>query len=387
MTFNFYTPTKVKIGLNSLDNIPDIVENYGKNILLVTGKNSLKQNGKLDLIKNIFESKKLNLNIYNKVEGDPTVKSVDALTHFAKKINPDLILAIGGGSVIDSSKMAAVCLGQGSSCWDFFNTNERKAKKINNDVAPLVAVPTTAGTAAESTPFSVITHDESLVKKGTSSPYLYPKYSFIDPSLHISMSPKITAYTGLDAFGQSLEAYLSLNNNPFCDIIALESIRVIYNTLPDVFLDGTNIKGREKVAYGACLSGYAISHNETNLAHAIAFSLGAHLNLHHGLSVAVCTPPALKFNKNFCSDKLIEISRVLNLYNIKKSVSYNVDNLIENISNFIYNLDIPQNFKQLSSKNSNFDRILSDTINIGSIKTNVREVNIDKLSLVIEELI
>jgi len=385
--FNFQIPTKIIFGNGTLKQLGAFASKYGEKVMLVTGKYSLVQSGYQERIFKYLYDKKIKVTHFNQVEGDPTVDNVDLLAEAVKKESSDVLIGIGGGSVIDSAKMAAVCALQGTTSWDFFKEETRPAKKILSNVLPIIAVPTTAGTATESTPFSVLTNEEKHIKKGIGSPFLYPKISIIDPELHISLPPHLTAWTGMDGFCQALEAFVSIRNNAGVKIIALQAMKLIYDNLMTAYQDGDDVETRTKIALGVCLSGTSIAHNDTNLAHAMSFSIGARYQIHHGLSVAILTPGAMEFNLPNAKKDYCLIGKQLGCYRKDLSQKENAEILIIRIKELIQNLGIPSSLKSFGIPKGTIDELVLDANDIGSLTTNKRTVNQNHLKVLYERVL
>lgn len=378
-SFEFNIPTRIIFGPGKIDEIGAESIKLGKKALLVTGKSSLVKNGIYDRVQNSFKRAGLQFSEYNGVSGNPTVVLADAAAHLAVKEKCDLVIGIGGGSVIDIAKAAAVTSRQGGTTWDFFNTPERPAKVVTSDVLPIIAVPTTAGSASEATPFAVITNEAIPLKKGMKSQFIFPKISIIDPEIHTKLSPELTAWTGMDGYGQAIEGWVSKNSNPATDLIAKEALTQIHNGLLKAYKNGSDISARCQVAWGVTLSGIAIAQIETNLAHAMSFPLGARYGLHHGMTVGIMTPLAIEFNLEAAMPKFVQVSETLGLYNPKNSDNTNASRVIENVNNLLAELNIPNKLRSFGLPSSDIEHLARDTSGIGSLKTNVKAVGYDDL--------
>lgn len=238
-SFNYYNPTDIRFGWGRAEETGEIISQYGKKCLMVTGSgNSLEPIR--DKIANLCQDKGINVIRYNGVSTNPTIDMVNAGTEIAKKNDVDIILGVGGGSPIDVAKAISVGVTHDGEAWDYRVID---GKPIEDKLLPIIAVTTTAGTGTEVTPVSVITNPAIHLKYALADKLLCPNVAIIDPELTITVPAHITALTGWDAFCHSFESYTSHTSAcDYVDMHALESMRLVINYLPIAMKDGQTQK-------------------------------------------------------------------------------------------------------------------------------------------------
>lgn len=287
--FSYFLPTKIIFGSGTIKKLPEMLNKdfAGKNrILLVTGRSSLQKAGITDRMLKILED--FTVVLFDKVEANPTSQMVYEGMELFRKHNCDMVIAIGGGSVMDAGKAIAVLLTNSGTLEDY-----QKGAKMENASKDFIAIPTTAGTSAEMTVWSVITNHEGAykqTKKSFSSPVMYPKAAIIDPEFTLSLSPYQTACTGLDALSHAIEGCFSKKRNPLSTIYGLEAVKIISENLPVAYQDGKNLRVREAMSFGVMLAGFCFSNSRTTSPHKISYPLTTEYNLPHGAACALTLP-------------------------------------------------------------------------------------------------
>ncbi len=291
----FKVPVDVLFGTGRAGRLGEIVPENTR-VVLVT------DNGILSL--EFFGKIKNSLNphtVFSDVDPNPTVANVDALAKILREVNADVVIAVGGGSVMDCAK-AACCLAK---------TEERSVRAFHtggktfaSGRIPLIAVPTTAGTGSEVTPFAVLDDTEKGVKGPIASDLFYTAAAVIDPTLTFSLPKKITAATGLDALSHAMEGYWSKNHQPICDLMAKEAARLIFKNLPTVYTQPSHEESRSAMSYAALLAGMAFQLPKNAMVHACSFPLSSRYHLPHGEACAFTLEFALKLNAPAMSGRM-----------------------------------------------------------------------------------
>jgi 1,3-propanediol dehydrogenase/alcohol dehydrogenase len=280
---HFYLmPTEISFGWGCRKLIDDsLLANQKKKVLLVTGQHF--QQGELKPIKTSFKD---NFAQYDQPIKKSDINAINRLASFCREQKPGLMVAVGGGTVLDTAKAAAIVAENGGQVEDYV---VKKTKVIEIPGIPLVAVPTTAGTGTEVTPFAVVWDSENRKKYSLASLLMFPKRAVVDPELTINLPPQITAYTGMDALAQAIEAYWSKNHNPFSDVYALKAIKLAIDYLEKATCDPDQ-ESREKMALSALMAGLAFSNTKTTICHAVSYPITAHWGVAHGQAVAITLP-------------------------------------------------------------------------------------------------
>ena len=236
---------------------------------------------------------------------EPTFADFEKLTRTVTPFNPDVVIGIGGGSVLDIAKLVAAQLDNEQHLKDYVGIGLLKGRKKK-----LICVPATSGTGSEVSPNAILVDDENQ-KKGIISPFLVPDIVYVDPLLTVSVPPAITAATGIDALTHCLEAYTNKFSQPFIDMYAYEGIRLIAANIETVVRDGKNIEAREKVAMGSLLGGFCLGPVNTAGVHALSYPLGSMFHLAHGLSNALLLPYVMEYNIPASTKKYAEVAIAL----------------------------------------------------------------------------
>jgi len=295
LTGNWSYPTAIKFGAGRISELPEACAQAGiKRPLLVTDK------GLADLpvtqsTLDVLEAAGLGRAMFSEVDPNPNETNLDAGVAVYKAGGHDGVIAFGGGSGLDLGKMVAFMAGQTRPVWDFEDIGDWWTRADSDAIAPIIAVPTTAGTGSEVGRASVITDSFSHVKKIIFHPKVLPSVVICDPELTVGMPQFITAGTGLDAFAHCVEAYSSPHYHPMSQGIALEGMKLVVDNLPRAYKDGSDIEARANMMSAAAMGATAFQKG-LGAIHAMSHPIGAHFNTHHGTTNAVCMPAVLTFN-------------------------------------------------------------------------------------------
>ena len=306
MKTNWNYPTTMWVGENRINDIAEACNNLGITKPLFVTDNGLAET---DIVKNtlkILKDNQISIELYSNVVGNPTGTNVTEGANYFKKNSCDGVIAFGGGSGLDVGKAIAFMSGQTLPLWDFEDVGDNWTKANSNKIAPIIAVPTTAGTGSETGRASVILNEETGVKNIIFHPKFLPSIVILDPVLTIGLPPKITAATGMDALAHNLEAYCAPGYHPMADGIALEGIRIINEWLLEAVNNGSNIEARLNMLTAASMGSTAFQKG-LGAIHSLSHPVNALNNIHHGSSNAIFMPYVLTFNKDVIEKKIIKI--------------------------------------------------------------------------------
>ena len=250
--------------------------------------------------------------LYAGVRGNPVAANIDDGLAVYRQGAYDGVIAFGGGSALDAGKVIAFMSGQTRPLWDFEDVGDWWRRADRHGIAPIVAVPTTAGTGSEVGRAGVVINEATQQKKIIFHPLMMPGVVISDPELTVGLPPKITAATGMDAFAHCFEAFCAPGFHPMADGIALEGLRLIQTYLPRAYDDGSDIEARSRMLAAASMGATAFQKGLGGV-HAIAHPVGAHFNTHHGLTNAVLLPYLLVHNRAAIAPRLAVIARTLSL--------------------------------------------------------------------------
>lgn len=244
--------------------------------------------------------------VYDNVPPNSSLETVNEATEAARAARADLLVALGGGSPIDTAKGVRILLTLGGEIpqYEGYNT-------IAQPLTPMIAVPTTAGTGSEVTVVAVIKDEAGKRKISLASRYLMPDIAVLDPEMTLTLPPRLTAATGMDALSHAIESFVSTENNPFSDSLALASIHMIANHLRDAVHEGSNLEARSQMLLASCMAGVACSNSWFGVVHAISHAIGAHYPVHHGTLNAIILPYGMQFNAPVVPDRFVRIAHAM----------------------------------------------------------------------------
>lgn len=371
--FTLMYPARIIFGRGVIERLAEEILSLGKRALLVTGCSAMRKSGVLDRVGAIMKSAGVEFFLFDGVESDPSLETVNEGIEFIQRERCDVVIGLGGGSAIDVAKAIASIVKQPGTVWEY-----HRGKKIEKEGLPFIAVPTTAGTGAEITNNSVLMDREKLVKKSIRSPHMIAKVALVDPELTLSIPPRITAYTGMDAFVQALESYVTKTSNPITDTLALQAIEVIFHNLPEAVQEGENIEVREKMALGSLLSAMAFSNSGLGAVHGLAHPIGAHFGVPHGLACAVLLPHVVGFNLKVRYEKFSQIAEKIG---VEKT-----ENLPCIMKKFLQQIGIPLDFRDYEITETDFSTIIAESRS-SSMSKNPRQASDEDLREILRRVI
>jgi len=294
-SFNFARIPNIIFGNGKLNELYSIISNFGRHALIITGRSSLKSSGKWNEINSELESHSIRF-IQVSVDNEPSPNMIDNIVNKVREKNIEIVVSIGGGSVMDAGKAISAMILKKDSVKNYL---EGVGNKIHNGVKiPFIAIPTTSGTGSEATKNAVISEiGKDGFKKSLRHDNFVPNYAIIDPELIIKCPPSITAACGMDAFTQLLEAYVSTNSNPITDALAYSGMKYIKDNIIPAFSTGANnIHVRAGMAYGSLMSGIALANAGLGIVHGLASAIGAYFDIPHGIICGTLLAEATKIN-------------------------------------------------------------------------------------------
>ncbi|MDC1264523.1 iron-containing alcohol dehydrogenase [Amylibacter sp.] len=351
---NWSYPTAIRFGAGRISEIADACFVAGiKKPLLVTDRGLAGMEITQKTL-NLLDDAGLGRAIFADVDPNPNEKNAAAGVAAYKAGNHDGVIAFGGGSGLDLGKVVAFLAGQSRPIWDFEDIDDWWTRANSDVIAPIVAIPTTAGTGSEVGRASVITNSITQQKKIIFHPKFLPTVVICDPELTVGMPKFITAGTGLDAFAHCVEAYCSPHYHPMSQGMALEGMRLVKEYLPRAYSDATDLEARSHMMSAAAMGATAFQKG-LGAIHALSHPIGAIYHTHHGTTNAVCMPAVLKFNKPAIKDTLAEAANYL-------GISGGFDGFCKFVDELNDSLAIPKSLAGLGIENPDIDRIVSGAL-------------------------
>jgi len=372
---NWNYPTTMWVGKDRINDLGKACKQLNiKKPLLVTDGGL----AKTKMVSNILKQLKiegLETNIFSNVVGNPTGSNVNEGVKEYHNNKNDGVIAFGGGSGLDVGKAIAFMSGQNLPIWEFEDIGDNWAKADNEKIAPIISIPTTAGTGSETGRASVILNEKTGVKNIIFHPKFLSSIVILDPVLTVGLPAKITAATGMDALAHNLEAFCAPGFHPMADGIALEGMRLINKWLLIAFKDGANLDARMNMLAAASMGSTAFQKG-LGAIHSLSHPVNALNNIHHGLSNAIFMPYVLTFNKDVIEEKIIKICNYLEL----KDQTF--DGFIDWILKLRKDLNMPHKLSDvIEKKDFDIDRLSKMALEDPSTSGNPKKLTVDDMRL------
>lgn len=307
MMFNYYLPVNIVFGCGKVNQAGELTAKYGKKALIVTGRSSAKKSGLYDRVKESLDAQGISSILFDKVAQNPLTTTAEEGAAFAKENGCDVVVAIGGGSIMDCAKaIAFLAVNEGDVNDYIFN------RKVSDSALPLILIPTTCGTGSEGNGFAVLTNPENGDKKSLRCNAIVAKASIVDPECMMTMPKKILASVGFDALCHSMEAYTSKIAQPFTDALSIYAIGLIAENLVNIYSGKDESKEAwEKITVASTIGGMVINTAGVTLAHGMEHPASGLKDIVHGHGLAALTPVIVDASWMGAPEKFAQISRLL----------------------------------------------------------------------------
>lgn len=371
MAREFIVPGKIISGSGALEAAEPALSSFGKKALIVTDKVMIDL-GNCAKVEAALKNEGVDYVIYSDITGEPTDVMIDGGVKVYKENGCDFIVALGGGSPIDSMKAIASLIENGGSISDYMG------KVIDVPVPHMVAIPTTAGTGSEATQFTIITDTKKDIKMLLKGAVLMPTLAIIDPQFTMTAPPKITAATGLDALCHAVEAYTSRKAQTLSDTFAVSAVKRIFKYLPVAFKDGKNEEARVEMSVAALEAGIAFNNASVTIIHGMSRPIGALFHVAHGLSNAMLMKECLKFALPGAYDRFADLGRAIGAAKDEDSDEAAAEKFLTEIENITKVLETPTLEEYGIDREKFFsviDKMAFDAMASGSPQNTMREVS------------
>ncbi len=373
--YNWNYPTTMWVGENRIKHLGSACKKLNINKPLLVTDNGLAKSKIIEDAIALLKKENLRVEVFSNVIGNPTGSNVEEGVLFYKNNRCDGVIAFGGGSGLDVGKAIAFMSGQTLTIWEFEDIGDNWSKANSETIAPIVAVPTTAGTGSETGRASVILNEKTGEKKIIFHPKFLPSIVILDPVLTLELPPEITAATGMDALAHCLEAYCAPGFHPMADGIALEGMRLINKWLLKAFKNGKNIEARMNMLTAASMGSTAFQKG-LGAIHSLSHPVNALNNVHHGLSNAIFMPYVLSFNKKEIEQRIIKLCEYLDLK----------DNSFDGFLNWVLDLrkelNIPHKLSEvIKEKDFDIERLSKMALADPSTGGNPKKLTVDDMRI------
>ncbi|MBW7454739.1 hydroxyacid-oxoacid transhydrogenase [Paenibacillus sepulcri] len=378
--WDFYLTERIVFGNGSIMRLDAVLKRLkAQNLLLITDQ-GITKSGLTTKVAGLLQDWGYQLIVYDQAVPEPPVEKAVECYEFAKaQMKIDAIIGLGGGSSIDLAKIVALLLAQGGHPRDYFGENA-----IDHPIAPLIAIPTTAGTGSEVTSVAVVTDTENNIKVGISNNYLRPSVALLDPELTLELPPYVSACSGIDALSHAIEAYMAKDfkyiqaegeilfqgSNPISDTFALQAIELLYHNLVTAVQQGTNLEARSNMLLGSLFAGIAFSNAGTALAHALAYPIGGAAKSPHGEITGLLLPYVMMFNAEVQGKKMSLIAEAFHL-NCSQLESRQQSLLVaDKVLELLKSIGLPTKLSSIGVKNESLPGIAEKALQIDRLIRN-----------------
>tara|TARA_Y100000813_G_scaffold195942_1_gene178539 strand:- start:77 stop:1234 length:1158 start_codon:yes stop_codon:yes gene_type:complete len=374
MKTNWNYPTSLWVGQNRVKDLSNACQNLKiKKPLFVTDKDLAGSS----MVKNILSELEDNLNeinIFSNFSGNPIGENVEEGVIEFKKFKCDGVIAFGGGSGLDVGKAIAFMSGQKRKIWDFEDIGDYWKRADEKNIAPIIAIPTTAGTGSETGRASAIINKDTGIKKIIFHPKFLPSIVILDPVLTVDLPPHLTATTGMDALAHNLEAFCAPGFHPMADGISIEGMKLIKKSLLTAFKNGKNLEARTDLMAAASMGSTAFQKG-LGAIHSLSHPINSQFNIHHGLSNAIFMPYVLTFNKSVIENKIVSICDYLN-------IEKNFDSFLKWILDLRKELNIPHKLSDVIEPSKiDIDKLSKMALEDPSTSTNPKKMTFDDMKI------
>ena len=382
MAREFIIPGQIISGSGALDMAESKLKALGKKALIVTDKVMI-QLGNAAAVETALKNQGVDYVIYSEINGEPTDTMIEAGLALYKEENCDFLIALGGGSPMDSMKAIGALVTNGGSISDYMG------KVISVPTPPMIAIPTTAGTGSEATQFTIITDTKKDIKMLLKGQVLMPSLAVIDPQFTMTAPPKITAATGLDALTHAIEAYTSRKAQTLSDTFALSAVKRIFKYLPIAFHDGKNVTAREQMSVAALEAGIAFNNASVTIVHGMSRPIGALFHVAHGLSNAMLLKECLTFALEGAYERFAQLGRAVGAAKAEDSDKEAAEKFLKAVEDICAELETPT-LEEFGIDKEKFFSVISkmaaDAMDSGSPQNTQREVTVEDVEQIYRNL-
>lgn len=375
--FRYEIPTIVEFGNGSIHALAEHVKALGGTKVLIVGDPGVVAAGVVDRLAAPLAKADIPYLIFSEIEADPDISSVENGTELAKANGCDLVVGVGGGSSLDTAKAIGIMLTNPGHIRDYVGIN-----KVQTQAAPVIAVPTTAGTGSEMTIWSVLSDKKEKVKLSVGSPYNCPTLALCDPELTVTLPPHITAATGMDALTHALESYVNKATQPISEGLALQAMKMIAKSLRLAVVQGENLQARHDMLLASLIAAMAFNSTRLGLAHALALPLGAHFKIPHGTVNAILLPEVMQFNLIGNLPKYAEIAALFGEKIEHLTQREAAERSVVAVRQLKNDVGITQTLSAYGLQEEHLDFIVEEAMQSGNVAVNPRKPTLDDLKAI-----
>ncbi len=338
---NFFSPKKILLGQNVVKKVGEEAKALGGSKAMIVTRPGMVTAGYAKLVEEALHASQITAGIFDKVELEPPARNVDECAIRIREGKYDVVVGLGGGSVLDIAKGAAIMATNPGPISDYFGIDT-----VHRPGLPKILIPTTAGSGSEASRSVVVTDERENTKKSVASTLVTAEVAILDPLLTLSMPPLVTANTGMDALVHAIESYVSATTTPFAEILAIEAVSLIAHNLPLAYAKGSNVIARYNMLLAANIAGLAFASSRLGAVHGLAYVIDIEYHISHGRANAIMLPHVMDFNKTGNLQKFARIAEAMG-ENVEGLSMYEAaEKSVEAVKNLLNALQIPFRLSQ-----------------------------------------
>ncbi|WP_067925160.1 iron-containing alcohol dehydrogenase [Alicyclobacillus shizuokensis] len=373
-TFRYELPTAVEFGFGAVDRLPDHVRSLsGTRVLLVADPGVVKA-GVAEKVLEVLKKAHVPTHVFSKIQSDPDIQSIDDGVQVAFQHGCDLVVGVGGGSSLDTAKAIGLMMKNEGNIRDYVGIN-----KVPHKGAPVIAVPTTAGTGSEITIWSVLSDRSRQVKVSVGSYFNCPDLALCDPDLTLTLPPEVTAATGMDALTHALESYVNKTTQPISESMSIRAMRLIATSLRQAVWQGDNREARYNMLLASLMAAMAFNPTRLGLAHALAMPLGARYHIPHGVVNAILLPEVMQFNVVSNVEKFGDIAEIFGCSRRGRTRRELAEEAVSVVRKLKEDIGITATLSDFGIKEAALPSVAAEALESGNVPVNPRRTTAEDL--------
>jgi len=378
--FSFEMPTKIEFGIGLARRLGEFVESLGGSKSLVITDPGLVAAGVAERVTSALSQHGIEHIVFSEVESEPDARGVEASVELFRESGCDVIVAVGGGSALDTGKAVSAMLTNPGHIRDYAGLGV-----VKKHGAPFVAIPTTAGTGSESTIWSVISEKDKGLKYGVGSPLIVPDVALCDPELTVSLPPRITAVTGIDALAHALESYVNKATQPVSEALSEKAIMLIGRSLRTAVFAGDTVNARADMLLASSLAAMAFNPTRLGLAHALAMPLGSQAKIPHADVISILLPPVMRFNVVANQEKFARIAELFGEQVNHLSLHDAAEIGVRSVERLIRDVGAPESLSDYGVREEDLEGLAEEGLQSGNVPVNPRVTTAKDLVAIMQE--
>jgi len=378
LCYKLELPKRSHFGAGSIAKVEEAVRLFKARKVFIISDPGVAKAGLVDHLVDVIMKRAKRVAVFDRTEPEPTIESVEnALVALRSAGDVDLLVSLGGGSVMDTAKSANIVATNGGSILDYEEGKE--SKKNIGKLIPHVAIPTTAGTGSEGTVWAIFIDPKRKFKAGIQDPRLIADMIILDPEVTTTMPPRVTAATGMDALTHAIESFVSVYANPFTDALSAKSIKLIADSLRTAYNDGKNIEARGNMLFASYMAGIAFSNSSCGIVHTLAETLGGFYRIPHGITNSLMLPSVMEFNASSRREKFSRIAELMGEDIKGISLQTGARRSVDAVRRLAEDIELPRTLREVGVKKKDISTLAAMAFPWANISGNPREVTQDQL--------